>query len=830
MMNAPIQIWENGALTDEETHAALVNGDSYSSAGAVTLDTKWSMSLWVMGTATFSITDGNKKDLIENPAKASETKPLDLNGTVGKWTHVTIFYTPTSSEHGAIFYRYNDRDMNGVPDANGGTAGNNNTKILVDRSAGGSYMYGIHTTSSGSYVVMNSFSSYATTSAEVALVDTDQNMQVRDSRSSSSQFGTGATFVSTNTTTSNVYSGDNLSLTYRFSFLSKDTLSTTIDNMEFEASQIDHVTWENATVTKYSGLDGSGNPTGSSTPVKDNVSLTDITDNKDDVFGSLQPGDTIEISMNGKADDVTEPTAVAAQTYRFFNGGAESYMDADPLSKLNSSTSSFSFPSNLSQTPKFTILPALKTSSKVSVVDNDWESKDGGKTLVNGSTVLAGDSLTYDYSATYDKSSSVASWSDVLAKISTPSGFTPKTYTIKYSDGSSESSDASDVVSGHKLQHALNANNQTVHIIVEGTVNSGAKSVGTTTATLSSDSPKHAETMTTGSYTVIPEPFKVDNTKMNLFISNPKGTTASNGYQLGKNLTFDSNGNISVKAVTSDDGSYTNYNEDSNGFIINGNVTVEGSSTNNPSGLITYLITVNGDRTLKVQLPAKSLNDSAFSFKFIKPGKEQTWDGNIQSSLNAASSFTHSVVPITLGYLEPDKVNTIKIQAVMNDGSAATDAQTVYVQPGQLKLNAADIEFKTQLNGREKSIAPTSANVSITNTALLEWKLSVSQTTAITNDATGKTLAANLMYYTGSGDQYTDLSSSTDGTVDRSSVDIDTGVPANNDLNGSVNVTSKWATTDAEAGAKPGIFLDIFGNAKAGSYSGELTWTLTDAP
>lgn len=847
-MNSGVQTWTGGGEqangnANLNSYMINVNSDnSTSPSNAVTLGKDWSMSLWVWGGSAapqFSI-NNNGTNVIYKSNSTEGTSNLALPNVQGQWQHVTLIFKTNSNTSGSLYVLYNDRDLStGLPKTP--TIANDGNPYKVSGTAtGAAYTYGLtDPNNGGSKVVLNSFSSFAETSAQVSLTDKTQGGEITDTNSTAGVLGEDAiTFTSSNSKTENVYGNDTLNLTYKLAFTSQDTLKTDLQGVRLKVANMEHVTWaSNATVNIYATSDTSKAPISSKTVALSALGST--------ALPTIALGNVATVSVDGTAEDVEQDTNVPEANYQFYNGGAESYMD----SRMRDLGVSVAETATATVTPSFTIKPALITSSAVSVVDEDWHNSDGSKALTTGSTVvMEGDKLKYDYNATYDTRSKVTSWSDVLAKINTPSGLSDVTYKIQYSDAGSttdEEATAAEINAGKKLSTPLNANNQTVHIIVEGTVKTGAtkvgeKTIGATTATLSSTDPKHQEQMTTPSYAVIPTP-PVANGNLTVSLS-PDNTTSTNPYQLGTNLNFNADGTVKVDRTTSTNGWVTKYNEDDNGFVING--TIDGSTPDN--AYVSYLVTINGGRTIEVQLPGGGGNKNAFSFRFIKPGKTND-DPDITASIQNYKKMMPGVVPVTLGSLTEGK-NTITVQAISNDGTVVSPMKTVYVQTGTLGIDAGDINFDTKLSkdGREENVVPTnSPSVMITNTALDKWNLNVylsKQITAVGSNG-GYRLAGELYYMKRSADgkqSMYDLSQATgydQQATDGQSIEM-SGTPYTNDANGQYNVASSWATSvndlklndSTDTSAKSGMFLHLYGNAKEGDYEGELTWTLSDTP
>lgn len=764
--------WSSGTnIGTINSYLGVVNGDTTTGPNkAVTLDKSWTMSLWVYSRsqeASFVIKDASGKKLIDgNGTSLINDGEINLHADQKSWRHVTIIFSHDTKE---LIVKDGDRNVDtGLPSV----ALNQNVYKVTGSGTDNTYAF----TGDGA-VGLNSFSSYAATSASAVLFDDDQNKVIAD----------GAT----------VNSGDHVTMTYTFKYEGHDTLQAKLSKVRFKASllDVDQVTWD----SQASIEPNTANRV---------INTSDL--NAGIEIGDLNEGDTVTIKVGGTAQSAS--TGVPSTSYLFYNGGAESYLDAPFLN-------GGSEPLNPT-TPGFTITPDLATTSNVRVTDLDSQSQSGVRELTDGDIILPGDRLKYVFTMDIAADSKVSNWDNVTAKVAVPTGMTVDKITYKKADGTTKTVDAG---ADFRLGSLTKGKNTPITVEMTGTANKPEEKNGKfnnydvdiSAATATFSSAEHEEVAKAP--TLIARQPQHDDSDLGaeyLRIDSPAKTTKDSPFQLG--------------TATATEGSAPNQDPDDGSFIIRGGIDGGQKLTDNQ---VTYVVILNG-----VKLPSLRLNgvvnNNPFSFKFVLP--DSAWSGNLKWSESNGGP------QVTMGQLQ-DGINEIVIEAITDDGvmlrtnysGSYTDYASVYAETGSLKLAANDINFNTiDLTGKQQKVFPSNPAVTITNTAWKNWSLSLQQTSVIKN-ADGTELAGALMYQLPGSNSATNLSQGFDAsnlTAPAGAVQVASGNKDDNADDGTVNITKNWATSAQDLATRGGLYLDVNGNAVEGSYTGSVTWTLADTP
>ncbi|NLR08918.1 MULTISPECIES: hypothetical protein [Lactobacillaceae] len=192
----------------------------------------------------------------------------------------------------------------------------------------------------------------------------------------------------------------------------------------------------------------------------------------------------------------------------------------------------------------------------------------------------------------------------------------------------------------------------------------------------------------------------------------------------------------------------------------------------------------------------------------------------LHPTLNGQDLATTTVSPGSFSYTVPAAslkpgTNTLNLYASDTLGDVSNDLNITIVV-GSLdfgKVSATSTFKPTALIGTTQDILPADdwqLNVDDTRTAGNHWQLQAS-TTPFTDDA-GHQLAGQLRYRTANDDL---VLGSTPTTIATHTTDATSG-----------------STTDVASGwnASTGLYLQVDGGAVAGTYTGKVTWTLSNAP
>jgi len=187
---------------------------------------------------------------------------------------------------------------------------------------------------------------------------------------------------------------------------------------------------------------------------------------------------------------------------------------------------------------------------------------------------------------------------------------------------------------------------------------------------------------------------------------------------------------------------------------------------------------------------------------------------------NANDTITYATsdsdILTTLKGLATNASATIHIYAQNASGLKSDPIAITVTKEGTLSFGtlSTDIGFGSlTVPNSEKLFAPTSSwnvNVDDTRTVGSTWTLSANATPMTSTTTSGRTLKGNLVYQDGSSKT----------VLTNNSTVIMTGTKASG--TDATNVTSDWS------GTTKGILLDAQSGIYADSYSGTVTWTLSD--
>ncbi|VDG20463.1 cell surface protein [Lactobacillus sp.] [Lactiplantibacillus mudanjiangensis] len=217
----------------------------------------------------------------------------------------------------------------------------------------------------------------------------------------------------------------------------------------------------------------------------------------------------------------------------------------------------------------------------------------------------------------------------------------------------------------------------------------------------------------------------------------------------------------------------------------------------------------------------KDMSDSDVLAWLIKKANVVGKDGDTGSTdgIDIKSATTDLASKLT-GLANGDST-TIDLYAVNASGIKSTTLTlTVTKNAGSLSLSGVtgnlDFGSKLEIPTKTTTFAPSGdwgVTVDDTRTVGASWKLMATATPLTTTSGTAHTLAGDLVYRAGDG--------SADQVLTDKSVEVANGQRQSGST--TTKVTTDWTSSK-------GILLKVAPSTYAGDYSGEVDWTLQDAP
>lgn len=713
-----------------------------------------------------------------------------------QWRHVTIVYTdnPYNKTSGTLSYFYDDRDrITNQPKA---VSEVRNASLDFTKMNGKSSTYYFGFTSydkaggvdtSKNRVILDTFSDYLTTKASAKLVDhTLDDAEV--------------------TTGSKVYGGDELHYTYTIT--NNSTSARSLDSAMLQTALPDPtlIDWQSASVTTSTGQTSA-------------LKVADIQSNTGaNVAAKLAAGESATVTVIGKANSVTDVNGkkVAATDWQFKNGGAESYLLASDALTNPTNYGSGTYLEKQQQTPQFTIMPGVITSTSGSVKDLT----EVGSPEVAQAHVFVGDELGYSFQLDYDAKKSVIDWNDTIdATIDMPDSLkyanlagTATIFQVKTTDDAGNviyqnSYTAAQIEAGAVAvtdANGLTRNPVRDHITVTVTAVFGGNIDTTTTvpaATAVFANAQHKDTATTPSFTV----------------------TAVNSNREGRPV-------LSPDATTLQVDQVGDAYEGENSVNLTGSFTDADVTNNNQISMYVEVEQrdAQGQRTTgsvkHLQLTAGT--DKKYNLSLLKP-----------TTMSTMAAFNDATVPSTTGQAVDTSVdsmlkygvNYVYLFAVDQKGRAS-DPVEIVVNVGLFKfMKATDITFPTTtLTGTQHVVGADNAPTLMINNSLgNQWNVTA---TATAFTAGNKTLKGSLYYVNSDGEDVV--------LNDQSAAITDSSLlSTKSDNNYNVDLSSGWNQTQTNANTisqvkQPGLYVELNAGATAetDAYKSAITWTLTDAP
>lgn len=638
-----------------------------------------------------------------------------------QWRHVTITYVDNeyNSNAGQLSYYYDDRNRTtNQPQAISSPV---NVTLDFSKMAGKSTPYYFGFTSydkaggidtGKNRVILDTFSDFVTTTASAKLIDKSSTATDKEVK-----------------TDGIVYGGDELEYTYTITNSSNSSRSLESAMLQSALPDSSLINWTSATVKTSDGQTGS-------------MKIADIQSNTGaKVIGSLPKGQTATITVEGTANQVTDLNGktVVATDWQFRNGGAESYMfDSHALENV-SDFDNGQYLENQQQTPKFKIMPGVKTTSTASIKDID----EVGSPTIPNAHVFYGDRLAYTFDVKLDADSPLDWNNTITAKLDMPSedllsyldlNSNAKPFHVEAVEGSGK------VVKGDYTYQQLEAgvpvtdsnglskNPITNHITVTVTVAaSGGKlptngSTAIPSATATFESTLHTATATAANYTIL---------------------TANTPNTDAPTVTPDMN-TIDVDQIgdAAEGSNYVNLS----GYYDDSMVTDDGQMTffvaagsQDATGKWTY----SGKHIqLKSGHTAQDGHTGRYNLSLSKP--DLTKIVNTFNSQTTPASQGQALDTSTEPWLTYGK-NEVSIYAVDSQGRS-TEPKKVIINVGFFKfMDASDITFPTTtLTGTQRVVGADKApTLTINNSLGNQWNVKATSTDFKAGD---KTLKGTLYY------------------------------------------------------------------------------------
>lgn len=417
-------------------------------------------------------------------------------GNDASWHHMTVIYTPHTTDQGTLSYWYDDRDTaTNAPKAVSEVRNQSLDLSNLYNSKYSKYYFGFTSyDKAGSAeenmnrIILDTYSDYVKTTASGQLTDHTQKDKTINSGDT-------------------VNGGDELDYAYTLKAVSG---SKTLQKAMLKADLPAHVDWTKATLKTSSGTTST-------------VALADLKTSTGATLPDLKAGDDVTVTLTGTADKVTTDTKVDAASYQFRNGGAENYLLADTALTSPASFGTGTALEKQQQTPAFTITPGYNAKATVAVKDLNVK----GQPDVTTTKAYTGDMLQYDYTLTYG-ADSPQDWQDPTVDFNLPTNLdlTNASGTMTTSDGQTTKLTADQIKNGYQIKGNMKTLQKvSFSLKVPSKQQSADVAIKTTTATFKTDA--HSETAdlpaytlhgipdkTNGNLTVLPEHTKIDATAL----------------------------------------------------------------------------------------------------------------------------------------------------------------------------------------------------------------------------------------------------------------------------------------------------------------------------
>lgn len=725
----------------------------------------------------------------------------------GSWQHVTINYSAADSK---LIYAYGDKD----PATGLAQTASFTHSLTLNKSylgSANSVYWGVTSYTSSSdpnLFILDTNSNYVSSSAKATIKDDGQD---NDGRSYT---------VTDSGKTSNVYSGDKLTYTYDVSLKNAQTqiingqLMTTLPSVfDTDKTLTAKVTYSDGTTEDAKVISAPTQATGT-LGVKDLTGKNVIRLQKQ--LGSNMMGATVTIV--GSAKQVDKQETVKAQTSYFQNGG------------LDASTS----------TPEYKLNPSVAATSTVKA--QNMSTFDDEAITKFSDIVMTKSTVRYTYTLKYDKDNSIAAWKNVVADIQLPKQVRIMNSTegtaqsfIHYGDGRPDkmltADDVNAIEQGKGLAVGdLSATNPQVTITLDTFVNDQIYTV--------SDDGAVPATATT---------FTGDNLAQS--VDNPRFTPETRNGAQSMRITLDKaaivvgdTGNIKESAAAT-----WNFPDESDDAIyVHGNVQKGGSPDNLDTVDFKVLVKQAGQDDSEAQVftfTGKQSNTQTgkYLFKLYKADAAIT-DAQIQqeykNSLASSTGTEWKSQVITLGARLGSGQTVVKIEAADHKtGDRASfdvgngswqDYATATINGGVLEMdtNSKNIQFNNVvLNGSSAYAATDTSSpfsLQVKNTVGGSWSLQAAMSKPF-EDESGNVLSGALYYKNGSTSD--EITSAATNVTNNSNF-------ATSDDPAHVDITGGWKHDDLSAlkDNGQGLYFAIKSDALQGTYTGQVTWTLSNAP